>query len=64
MNLISGYPYWLVKNGLPYNYPSLEKSIEIEVDVVIMGAGISGALMGYYLANAGVNCVIIDARSI
>ncbi|MBK7110753.1 MAG: FAD-dependent oxidoreductase [Chitinophagales bacterium] len=62
MNLISGYPYWLVKNGLPYNYPSLEKSIE--VDVVIMGAGISGALMGYYLANAGVNCVIIDARSI
>lgn len=62
MNLISGYPYWLVKNGLPYNYPSLEKSID--VDVVILGAGISGALMGYHLANAGVNCVIIDARSI
>jgi glycine/D-amino acid oxidase-like deaminating enzyme len=62
MNLRSGYPFWLIKNGLPFDYPRLEKSVKC--DVIIMGAGISGALSAYYLNNAGVDCVVADARTI
>ena len=62
MNLVSGYPFWLIKEGLPFNYPALQKSIS--TDVLIIGGGISGALAGYHLVNAGVKCVIVDSRSI
>lgn len=62
MDLESGMPYSLVKNGLMYNYPKLENSLT--ADVVILGAGISGALSAYYLSKAGFDCVVVDARSI
>ena len=62
MNLRSGYPFWLVKNGLPFDYPKLERSTR--ADVVIMGGGISGALTAYHLVMAGVDCMLIDARTI
>jgi glycine/D-amino acid oxidase-like deaminating enzyme len=62
MNLSSGYPYWLINNGLPENYPKLEHSVK--TDVVIIGGGISGALTAYYLTNAGVSCILVDARTI
>lgn len=62
MDLRAGFPFWLIKNGLPYSYPKLEH--DIETDVVIMGAGISGALVRYYLVNAGVKCVTVDARTV
>ena len=62
MKLVGGYPFFLIKNGLPYNYPALDRSLKTEV--LIVGGGISGALVGYYLANAGVECVVVDSRSI
>lgn len=62
MNLKSGLPFWLVKDGLPFTYPKLEK--DIETDILIIGAGISGALVRYYLLNAGIDCTMIDARTI
>lgn len=62
MNLRSGYPFWLVKNGLPFDYPKLEKSIK--ADVVIMGGGISGALVAYHLVNKGIDCMLVDSRTI
>lgn len=62
MNLSSGYPFWLAKHGLPFDYPKLEKSTN--TDVVIMGGGISGALVAYHLVNAGIDCMLIDGRSI
>ncbi len=62
MDLRSGYPFSLVKNGLVYNYPKLEK--DIKTDVVIMGGGISGALTAYYLLKQNINCVVMDARTI
>lgn len=62
MNLKAGFPFWLIKDGLPYTFPKLAKNIE--TDVVIIGAGISGALVRYYLINAGINCVTVDSRTI
>ncbi|MFT3681567.1 MAG: FAD-dependent oxidoreductase [Ferruginibacter sp.] len=62
MDLKSGYPFWLVKDGLPYSYPKLEK--DIKTDIVIMGGGISGALAAYHFVNAGISCVLIDGRTI
>ena len=62
MNLKSGYPFSLIKNGLVFNYPKLIKSIK--TDVVIMGGGISGALTAHHLIEKNISCVIVDARSI
>jgi glycine/D-amino acid oxidase-like deaminating enzyme len=62
MNLKSGYPFFLINSGLPFAYPRLEKSLKTEV--AIIGGGISGALMGYYLTKAGISCIIIDSRTI
>lgn len=62
MDLSSGQPYWVVKSGLPYDYPKLEKDAKAEI--VIMGGGISGALVCYYLTNAGIDCLLIDSRTI
>lgn len=62
MNLKSGFPFWLIKNGLPFNYPKLEKNIK--TDVVVMGAGISGALVAWQLTQNNIPCVVVDARSV
>ncbi len=62
MNLTTGYPYWLINSGLVATYPKLEQSVK--ADVVIIGGGISGALAAYYLVNAGLDCKVVDARTI
>ncbi|MGZ5491148.1 MAG: NAD(P)/FAD-dependent oxidoreductase [Nitrososphaeraceae archaeon] len=62
MNLTTGYPYWLINSGLVATYPKLEHSIK--TDIVIIGGGISGALAAYYISNAGLECKVVDARTI
>ena len=62
MNLTTGYPYSLINSGLPAHYPKLEQSIK--TDVLIIGGGISGALTAYHLINTGIQCVLVDARTI
>lgn len=62
MNLKSGYPFPLIKNGLVFNYPKLEKNIV--TDVVILGGGISGALTAHHLIQENIPCIIVDRRSI
>ena len=62
MKLSSGYAYSLIRYGLPFSYPKLEKNIS--TDVVVLGGGISGALAAHYLVEQGVNCILIDARTI
>ncbi len=62
MNLKSGVPFWLIKNGLLFEYPSLDH--DAHTDVVILGGGISGALAAYYLTEAGIECTVVDARNI
>lgn len=62
MDLKSGMPYSLIKYGLMYDYKKLDNSLDVEV--VILGGGISGALSAYYLSRAGFNCIVLDERSI
>ena len=62
MKLSSGYPYSLIRYGLPFSYPKLERNIS--TDVLVLGGGISGALTAHYLVSEGVDCVLIDARTI
>jgi glycine/D-amino acid oxidase-like deaminating enzyme len=62
MQLTGGYPFWLIKDGLPHTYPKLLKNIH--TNTVIIGGGISGALTAYYLTNAGIECILADGRTI
>ncbi|HEY2721518.1 MAG TPA: FAD-dependent oxidoreductase [Chitinophagaceae bacterium] len=62
MELVAGYPFWLIKNGLPYQYPKLLQNTRC--DVAIVGGGISGALTAWYCVQAGIDCMLVDARSI
>ena len=62
MELTHGYPFWLINDGLPYHYKKL--TANIATDVTIIGGGISGALTAYYLTNAGIECVLVDSRTI
>jgi glycine/D-amino acid oxidase-like deaminating enzyme len=60
MDLRSDNPYWLLRKGIPHSYPSLKHDLEKEV--VIIGAGISGSLVAYRLQQAGIDLAIIDRR--
>ena len=62
MDLHTGLPFWLIKDGLLFNYPKL--STDQNPDVVIMGAGMSGALAAYHLTEAGIKSIIVDKRHI
>jgi glycine/D-amino acid oxidase-like deaminating enzyme len=62
MELVAGYPYWLIKSGLPHQYPKLLENKKC--DVVIIGGGISGALTAYYCIRAGIDCILVDGRTI
>src|SRR5437868_9967908 len=62
MNLKSGFPFWLIRSGLIFDYPKL--SSNKKTDVVIIGGGISVALSAWELARHGIDCIIVDARTI
>jgi len=62
MELISGYPFWLIHDGLPFQYKKLLE--DTRTSVVIIGGGISGALAAYYLTKFGIGCVLVDGRTI
>ncbi len=62
MNLHTPYPYWLLKNGFLCEYPILRHPLQ--VDFLVMGGGITGALIAWYLAKAGVAVAVVDRRHI
>jgi glycine/D-amino acid oxidase-like deaminating enzyme len=60
VDLKSGYPWWTVKNGLLNNFPALRE--DIECDVLVIGAGITGALIGWHLQQDGHDVCVVDRR--
>ncbi|HEY4249333.1 MAG TPA: FAD-dependent oxidoreductase [Lacunisphaera sp.] len=62
MDLLSNHPYWPIKDGLPAAYPSLKRDEHCEVAVI--GAGITGALAAWQLAEAGIDTVVLDRRDV
>ncbi|MEO6034335.1 MAG: FAD-dependent oxidoreductase [Verrucomicrobiota bacterium] len=62
MDLTSDYPFWSICNGLLEVYPPLER--DISCDALVIGGGITGALIGFHLAEAGIKTVLIDRRDI
>lgn len=62
MKLRSNEPFWLIKNGIKHSYPSVKA--DIETDIIIIGAGITGSLMAYQCIQDGYNTVIIDHREV
>ena len=62
MDLRSDYPYWLLKDGIIRTYPSLKKNIK--TDIVVLGAGITGALVSHKLVEAGKEVVVVDRRHV
>ncbi len=58
MKLKTGDMLWTNINKIPNKYTYLSNNIEC--DVCIIGAGITGAIAAYYLTKEGVNTVLID----
>jgi glycine/D-amino acid oxidase-like deaminating enzyme len=63
MDLRSGCPYWTREVGdEPVRAPVLDGDVSAEV--VVLGAGITGALAAHCLTEAGVDCVVVDRRDV
>jgi len=62
MRLRTFESFWLLKNGLLQIYPMLQENITAQV--VVIGGGITGALVSYALIKAGYNVTLIDRRDI
>lgn len=58
MKVISTEPYWRLKNGLLGTHSSMREN-QI-CDVLVVGGGISGALIAHSLIQAGIDTVLID----
>lgn len=62
MKLRSPEAFWLLKNGILNSYPKLQENTAC--DIVVLGAGITGALISHALHKAGYNVVVIDKRDV
>src|SRR5687768_16836387 len=62
MNLHSDYPFWMISGGLHQSWPVLRK--KIKADVLVIGGGITGALITTALCNAGLDVVLVEKRHI
>jgi glycine/D-amino acid oxidase-like deaminating enzyme len=60
IDLYSGNPWWVAKSGLLRSYPALHENTDC--DVLIVGAGITGALIADTLSGAGMRVCVIDRR--
>lgn len=62
MDIRSNEPYSLIKNALAQSYPSLKQDVSTEV--LIIGAGITGALIAFKLLKEGKKVIMVDRRDV
>ena len=62
MDLKSGYPWWAVRNGLIHAFPALQQ--DLRCDVLVVGGGITGALIADELSHHGHDVAVIEQRDI
>lgn len=62
MDLKSGYPFWAIKNGLMVAFPALKS--DFSCDVVVVGGGITGALIADELASHDYDVAVIEQRDV
>jgi glycine/D-amino acid oxidase-like deaminating enzyme len=56
--------YGFVKKGILASYPSLNNNEKVEAQIVIIGAGITGALISHALMELNYNVLLIDKRDV
>ncbi|CAD0008042.1 NAD(P)/FAD-dependent oxidoreductase [Flavobacterium chungangense] len=62
MKLRSTESFWPLKHAMDTSYPSIDS--DINTQVLIIGGGITGALIAYKLINEGKKVVLVDRRDI
>jgi len=62
MDLKSDHPFWPTTNGLISSYPRLERDVTCEA--IVLGAGITGALVARALTEEGMSVVVLDKRDV
>ena len=62
MELRTGEPYWAIRNGLLQSYPPVRSDQSAEV--VVLGAGITGALVARALALEGADVLVVDRHDV
>ena len=62
MKLRSTETFWPLKNSMAYGYPSLQASLK--TPVLIIGGGITGALIAYKLITEGKKVILVDKRDV
>ncbi|MEP6929324.1 MAG: FAD-dependent oxidoreductase, partial [Flavobacterium sp.] len=62
MKLRSTETFWPLKHAMEISYPSIDSDLETEI--LIIGAGITGALIAYKLISEGKKVVMVDRRDI
>lgn len=60
MDLTTGVPFWLVKDGLTATYPKLDQ--DRRCDVAVIGGGVTGAMVGRRFAEEGIHTVLLEGR--
>ncbi|MFI8479015.1 NAD(P)/FAD-dependent oxidoreductase [Pseudomonas sp. NPDC078700] len=62
MDLRSGHCFWPINSGLVRSYPCLSENLKC--DVLVIGAGITGALVADHLSQLGINVLVLDRRDV
>jgi glycine/D-amino acid oxidase-like deaminating enzyme len=60
VELHAGTPFWPIRDGLPNSFPPLAE--DAACDVLVVGAGITGALVASELADRGHDVLVVDRR--
>lgn len=60
--VVYGTPYFTEVANIKKQYGYLNE--DIEIDTVIVGGGVTGAILGYYLTKAGIDCCILEKERI